>query len=86
MSISAAFLQDRISSTELQITAYESASLALGTDGTQSYKLDTGQSIISVTKLDIEWINGNIDSLYNRLATLCARRDGSGVVTVRPSW
>ena len=78
MPIDSTFLQARIDATKLQIEAYEAASLALGTDAIQSYSLDTGQSIIKVTKLDLEHIDSRINSLYNRLATLCARKDGSG--------
>lgn len=80
-----AFLQDRITATKAQIVAYENASLALGSGGVQSYQLDTGQSDQRVTKLDLEWINKTIDSLYNRCATLEARLNG-GTVTVSPAW
>lgn len=83
MPVSDTWLQERIEATQLQITAYETAAIAVGTDGTQSYKLDTGQSIIFVTKLDLTMLQNTIDSLYNRYATLCARKDGSGVSIMR---
>ena len=81
-----AFIQARIDATKLQIVAFEDAVLALGEGGIQSYTIDTGQTRNTVTKFDIEWINGVIDGLYNRCATLQARLDGSGTVMVRPAW
>jgi hypothetical protein len=80
------FVQARIDATKAQIIAFEDAILALGTGGIQSYKLDTGQSIQTVTKLDLNFLNKTVDSLYNRCATLEARLNGSGVVTARPDW
>ncbi len=80
-----AFIQGRIDATRAQIIAYEAATLALGTGGIQSYKLDTGQSVQTVTRLDLTQLNKTIDGLYNRCATLEARLNG-GTVTVRPAW
>jgi len=80
------FIQARIDATKLQIVAYEDAALALGTGGVQSYQLDTGQTDQRVTKLDLGMIQKTIDSLYNRCATLEARLNGSGTVTVKPIW
>ena len=82
----ATFLQARIDATKLQIVAYEDAALALGTNGIQSYELDTGQSRQRVTRLDLEWIQKSIDELYNRCVTLQARLNGSGTTRVRPAW
>lgn len=81
-----AFLQDRITATKAQIIAYEDAALALGTGGVQSYTLDTGQNRQVVTKLDLEWMQKTIDSLYNRCATLQTRLTGSGTSRVVPAW
>lgn len=81
-----AFLEERITVTKALIVAYEDAATALATGGVQSYRLDTGQSTTSVTKLDLEWINSTLDGLYNRLATMQARLNGSGVHTARPAW
>lgn len=80
-----AFLRERITATKLAIAAYEDAQLALGVSGIQSYKLDTGQTVQNVTKLDLEWIPGMLDNLYNRCATMEARLNG-GTVTVVPGW
>lgn len=82
----AAFIRDRITATKAQIIIYEDAAAALGTDGIESYTLDTGQSRQTVKKLDLPAIQKTIDLLYNRCATLEARLNGSGVVTGGPSW
>lgn len=82
----AAFINERITATKAMIVAYEDAATALGSGGTQSYTLDTGQSRQTVTKVDLADIQKTIDSLYNRCATLEARLNGSGVVTGGPSW
>jgi len=80
------FLQERITATQTQIIAYETAVDTLVSGGVQSYVLDTGQSRQSVTKLDLKTLQDKIDSLYNRLATLEARLNGSGTITARPAW
>mgnify|MGYP000020374601 CR=1 FL=1 len=86
MPINDTFLEDRITATEAAIAAYETAELAFANDGNmQSYKLDTGQTIQTVTRADLSSIRTTIDSLYNRLSTLCARKDGASSVG-RPAW
>lgn len=80
------YLTARITATEAAIEAYENAELALTTGGVQSYTIDTGQSRQTVTRANLTEIRNGIDSLYNRRATLIARRDGCGVVTTRPCW
>lgn len=81
-----AFLQTRIDAIEARIVAYEAASLALASDGIQSYMLDTGQTIQKVTKLDLQWIESTLEKLMNQLVTLEARRNGTGVVIGKPQW
>lgn len=80
------FLASRITVTQGLIEAYEAALLALGgTNGVQSYTLDTGQSKQTVTRADIPSLSAMLGSLYNRLATLEARLYGAAT-TVRPAW
>lgn len=79
------FIQARIDAIKAQIVKYEEAADALAS-GVQSYTLDTGQSRQTVTRLDLNAIQKTIDTLYNRCATLEARLNGSGTVTVRPAW
>lgn len=80
-----AWLDARIAATETAIESYEAAELALTTGGAQSYTLDTGQSRQTVTRSNLTEIRKGVESLYNRLATLEARRDGA-VVRVSPLW
>ena len=79
------FIQARITATKAQIVAYEDAILALASAGIQSYKLDTGQTVQTVTKLDLTALNKTVDSLYNRCATLEARLNGGTIIGV-PAW
>jgi hypothetical protein len=80
------FWLDRIEKTKQLIIAWEDAELALSAGGVQSYTLDTGQTRQTVTKADLGTIRNTIDGLMNRLVTLEARINGSGVVNVRPAW
>lgn len=86
MAINDTFLEARIAATEAAIVAYEAAELAFANDGTmQSYKLDTGQTNQTVTRAELGSIRKTIESLYNRLATLTARKDGACSIG-RPTW
>lgn len=83
------FILDRIAATQLLIDAYETAITALATGGVQEYLLDTGQNKQRVTKIDIQAMQEQLDSLYNRYLMLDARLNGSGstvVRVVRPAW
>jgi hypothetical protein len=79
------FLDAQIAATKLAITAASAGELALMSDSIQSYSLDTGQTRQMVTKANIGSLRLYIDSLYNRLVTLDARRNG-GCVRVTPGW
>jgi hypothetical protein len=75
------FLQARIDAAKAQITAAEDLLLVLMLEDTptnRSYTLNTGQSVVTVTKRDADNLSALIDSLYNRLATLEARLNGTG--------
>jgi len=80
-----AFLDERISDTKAKIVAYGLAVDALLAGGIAEYRLDTGQSIQRVTKIDIDQLNKAIDNLTNRLVTYQARRNGASVI-VRPAY
>jgi len=80
------FLQNRISTIQAQIIAYETASSALANGGIQSYTLDTGQSVQKVTKLDLASLQKTIEGLYNQLVVLEARCTGNGSIVSRPAW
>ena len=86
-AMDASFIQGRIDATKTQIIVYEDAVTALGAaGGVQSYKLDTGQSIINVTRADLSQLQKTIDGLYNRCATLEVRLNGSGSSVGKPAW
>jgi len=72
------FLQTRIDAAKALILTLETAIDALSTDSVEQYTLDTGQSRQVVTKRDVVRLNAMLDSVMNRLATLEARRNGSG--------
>lgn len=75
------YIQSRIDATKTLIESAEdllSTLLLEDTPGNRSYTLNTGQSIVTVTKRDLDRVSAFIDSLYNRLATLDARRNGAG--------
>jgi len=72
------WIDQRIAAVEAQIIAYEEAILAIGTDGLQSYTLDTGQSRQTVTKANMSELRLALSNLENRRATLLVRRNGSG--------
>lgn len=83
----ATFIQARIEATKLQIVAYEDAALAFANNGAlQTYKLDTGQSITTVTRSDLDMLQDTIDALYNRCTTLEARLTGSGTTHMGAAW
>ena len=82
----AAFIQARIDATKLLIVVYEDALSAFGTTNIQSYILDTGQTRQNVTRADLSQLNRVLSSLENRLATYCARLNGSGTTHMRAAW
>jgi hypothetical protein len=79
------YIQARITATKAQIEAYEAAILAFADGAQQSYRLDTGQSVVQVTRADLLTLNKTIDTLYSRLAGLESRLNGTSV-TVQPGW
>jgi len=76
--IDTAWLDARIAATKATIIAYEGAIDALES-GTLSYTLDTGQTRQSVTKQQVGSLKNLLAYYENRLATLCARRNGAGL-------
>lgn len=82
------YLQSLIDQTKTLITAAMAVELALSLEDTpinKSYTLNTGQSVVTVTKRDLKSVSGYIGTLLNRLATLDARRNGGGAQGV-PGW
>ena len=73
-----------ITATKAQIAALEATILSISSGAIEEYLLDTGQSRQRVTKTNIHVLQNTLDSLYNRLATQCARLNGSGTIIGRP--
>lgn len=81
-----AFLEARLAATKVTIVKYEEAIDALVDGGHESYRLDTGQGVQRVTRLNIEFMQKQLEGLYNRCATMEARLKRSGVTRGRPDW
>lgn len=79
------FLATSITNTETAIRAYEAAINAFSNPEIMSYTIDTGQDRQTVTRQSVRSLQGTIDGLYNRLATLEARRNGA-VSIARPAY
>lgn len=76
-----AFIQTQIDATKATITAIQAAlDFFISNGAVETYKLDTGQTIQTVTRSDIDRLNAQIDVLYNRLSTLTARLKGASTV------
>jgi bacterioferritin (cytochrome b1) len=74
------WLQNRITATQTLIENTEdllSTLLLEDTPTNRQYTLNTGQSVVTVMKRDLDRVQKFLDSLYNRLATLEARRNGA---------
>jgi len=80
------YLQSRITAVKAQIESYETAILAISSGGVEEYTLDTGQTRTRVKKQDLGNLQKTLESLYNRLCTMEARLNGTGVLVTRPSW
>lgn len=77
MPIETEWIDARIARTKTMIVDVENAIDALAVQGISNYRLDTGQTAQTVTKLDLGSLRLELNQLDNRLATLCARRDGA---------
>jgi len=87
MAIDCSYLQQKITDLKALIDEYEAASLALATNKIQQFTFDTGQTTETVKSMDVDKLDAVIDSLYNRLAVMCARcPGGGGVIIARPAW
>lgn len=78
------FMLARLDAIKIIIVNYETAINALATGTVQEYRLDTGQTITRVQKIDLAQLRQSLNSLYNQYATLNARCNGSGVTRVVP--
>jgi hypothetical protein len=85
MSVLNSFLDDQIQETQTLIAAYNAAELKTVEGGIVEYWIDTGQTSDKVKKFTLKEYRAAMQSLYNQLETLCARRSGGGIMSV-PAW
>lgn len=82
------WLQARITATQTLVEQAETVLNTLlleGTSTNQSYTINTGQSVVTVTKKDVKKVESFIASLLNRITTMEARLNGGGAQGV-PGW
>jgi hypothetical protein len=79
------YIQARIDSFESKITLYESALEALA-GGAHSYTINTGQTVQTVSKANLEAVRKTLDWLYEQLEYWTGRlsTNPSGSIVVRP--
>jgi nitrate reductase NapAB chaperone NapD len=70
-------LPARIAAINAMILAYETA-ISEVASGAQSYRLDTGQNVVVVTKSNLEKMVEKYESLLNLCSVLTARLNGQG--------
>lgn len=78
------FLKEQLAEVEAQITIYRAAIRAV-TAG-QTYKLDTGQTSVSVTRINMTELRRALDSLMNERAMLRQHLGCSGNVVLSPGF
>ena len=79
------FWRDQISKTETMIQGYIDAINFLIANPTESYTLDTGQTQQDVKRHNINNLQTQLDSLYNRYSVLCLRVNTTPTITI-PAW
>lgn len=81
MTTTTQFWKDRITKTEALILVYEDALMAFAATPIETYRIDTGQTTQTVTRANMASLQRQLDGLYNRYATMCARVNGAGTIT-----
>jgi predicted CoA-binding protein len=79
-------MKDQLNGMRAKVQAYNDAITELLSNNIETYWLDTGQTSQKVTKLNIDILEKQIDSLMNRCATLEIRLCGGGSTHVRPIY
>lgn len=86
MTTTTQFWQERIDKTAALIVVYEDALLAFAATPIETYRIDTGQTTQTVTRANMASLQRQLDGLYNRYATLCARVTGAGSTITRAAF
>lgn len=79
-----AFLEARLTAVESQILTYQTA-IATVSAG-QSYRLDTGQTEVSVTRANLTELRKALDALWNERALLRQHLGCTGNVILSPGF
>lgn len=81
------FLETQLSKLEASISEYQDAILALVAGGVFQYTLNTGQTIDTVTKIDVIRLQSQLDAMLNLYDRLCIRTGKkANVVYLRPAY
>lgn len=81
------FLEEQLSKLEASISEYQDAILALVKGGVFQYTLNTGQTIDTVTKIDVIRLQNQLDAMLNLYDRLCVRTaKRANVVYLRPAY
>lgn len=78
------FLEEQLTEVEAQITIYRAAIRAVIAG--QTYRLDTGQTSVSVTRVNMTELRRALDSLMNERAILRQHLGCSGNVVLSPGF
>lgn len=80
-------LQTQLVTLQTQYLAWQAAFDALSAaNGVKSYTIDSGQTVQTVTRNEINKINDVIQSLLNQIAVIETRLTGCGSTYVQPGW
>ena len=80
------FWQARIDALKERIVILEDAAARLEAGAIETYRLDTGQSVVTVTKSNMRMIESLIEALLSRLAAYEARLGCGGTRTAIPGF
>lgn len=79
-----AFLEEQLAEVEAQITVYRAAMRTVA--GGQTYRLDTGQTSVTLTRANITELRNTLDSLMNERAILRQHLGCTGNTILSPGF
>lgn len=83
------YWQDELINSRILLNKIDLAIQTISSGNHQSYKLDTGQSVQTVTRIDLNALSAQRNNLINQIAALelhPCNSNGSNVKQVRPGW
>ncbi len=81
-----AYWIERLAIKKTQLAAFDAAIMAIVTNGQESYRLDTGQTVVHVTALNISQIQNQARHLEGEIAGLNTRIYGCGSSIAGPMY